>query len=174
MGWIVVATSFSFVVTQLDVTIVNVALPRIASSLSVQVAGLQWVVDAYTLPFAVLMLSAVLGGPHGSGRTSPFIGLAILQPPFRLLAGWRRTARLRYRLRAPRRQGAAAALLIPSSLALSSAEAAGQRSRPSRARRGAVDSGRKRGHCRGTGHRRTAGRKPGLAEYFSGQRSAVR
>ena len=77
MGRIVIATSFSFVVTQLDVTIVNVALPHIASSLSVQVAGLQWVVDAYTLPFAVLMLSAgVLGDRFGS-RRAYLLGLAI-------------------------------------------------------------------------------------------------
>src|ERR1700733_4252695 len=77
MGPIIAATSFGFVVTQLDVTIVNVALPRIASDLSVQVAGLQWAVDAYTLPFAVLMLSAgVLGDRYGSRRTY-LIGLAI-------------------------------------------------------------------------------------------------
>ena len=74
---IVAATSFGFVVTQLDVTIVNIALPRMASDLSVQVAGLQWVVDAYTLPFAVLMLSAgVLGDRFGS-RRAYLAGLAI-------------------------------------------------------------------------------------------------
>ena len=77
MGWIVVATSFSFVVTQLDVTIVNVALPHIASSLSVHVAGLQWVVDAYTLPFAVLMLSAGVSGGRFGSRQTYLIGLAI-------------------------------------------------------------------------------------------------
>src|ERR1700733_14019879 len=77
MNRVIVATSFSFVVTQLDVTIVNVALPHIAQSLSVQVAGLSWVVDAYTLPFAVLMLSAgVLGDRFGS-RLAYLIGLAI-------------------------------------------------------------------------------------------------
>jgi DHA2 family methylenomycin A resistance protein-like MFS transporter len=37
---------------QLDVTIVNVTLPTVAKSLSASVAGLQWVVDTYTLSFA--------------------------------------------------------------------------------------------------------------------------
>ena len=63
---VIVATSFGFVVVQLDVTIVNVALPRIGSDLHASVAGLQWVVDAYILAFAVLLLSAgVIGDRHG-------------------------------------------------------------------------------------------------------------
>lgn len=112
---IVIATSFSFVVTQLDVTVVNVALPHIASSLSVQVAGLQWVVDAYTLPFAVLMLSAgVLGDRFGSRRTY-LIGLAIFAVAS-LACGLAPNAATLIAARAG--QGAGAALLIPSSLAL--------------------------------------------------------
>ena len=115
MGRVVIATSFSFVVTQLDVTIVNVALPHIASSLSVHVAGLQWVVDAYTLPFAVLMLSAgVLGDRFGSRRTY-LIGLAIFGAAS-LGCGLAPNAATLIAARAA--QGAAAALLIPSSLAL--------------------------------------------------------
>jgi len=125
MGWIVVATSFSFVVTQLDVTIVNVALPHIASSLSVQVSGLQWVVDAYTLPFAVLMLSAgVLGDRFGSRRMY-LIGLAIFAAAS-LACGLAPNAATLIAARAA--QGAAAALLIPSSLALLSQAAANDHS----------------------------------------------
>jgi DHA2 family methylenomycin A resistance protein-like MFS transporter len=121
MGWIVVATSFSFVVTQLDVTIVNVALPNIATNLSVQVAGLQWVVDAYALVFAVLMLSAgVLGDRFGSRRTY-LIGLGIFAAAS-LGCGLAPNAATLIAARAG--QGAAAALLIPSSLALLS-QAAG-------------------------------------------------
>src|ERR1700744_3105077 len=56
--WLLVATSFGFVVVQLDVTIVNVALPQIGAALRAGVAGLQWVVDAYTLSFAALLISA--------------------------------------------------------------------------------------------------------------------
>ncbi|QPC93510.1 MFS transporter [Mesorhizobium sp. INR15] len=58
----VAATSLGFVVVQLDVSIVNVALARIGSALSMGVDGLQWVVDAYTLAFASLLLT---GGALG-------------------------------------------------------------------------------------------------------------
>ncbi len=90
MNRIIAATSFGFVVTQLDVTIVNVALPHIASSLSVHVAGLQWVVDAYTLPFAVLMLSA--GGAGRSLRFTPRFsrGLGHLRRGVSGVADWLR------------------------------------------------------------------------------------
>src|ERR1700733_13492695 len=64
--WLLIATSFGFVVVQLDVTIVNVALPQIGSALHAGVAGLQWVVDAYTLSFAALLISAgVIGDRFG-------------------------------------------------------------------------------------------------------------
>ena len=43
------ATSMAFIVGQLDVTIVNVALPAMARDLGAGVAGLQWVVDAYAV-----------------------------------------------------------------------------------------------------------------------------
>ncbi|MEA3148484.1 MAG: transporter, family, methylenomycin resistance protein, partial [Verrucomicrobiota bacterium] len=58
VGWIIAATSFAFAVIQLDVTIVNVALPRISADLGASLAELQWVVDAYTLGFAALLISA--------------------------------------------------------------------------------------------------------------------
>ncbi|MBZ5643380.1 MAG: MFS transporter [Acidobacteriia bacterium] len=112
---IIAATSFGFVVTQLDVTIVNVALSRIAAGLSVHVAGLQWVVDAYTLPFAVLMLSAgVLGDRFGS-RRAYLAGLAIFAAAS-LACGLAPNVATLIAARAV--QGAGGALLIPSSLAL--------------------------------------------------------
>jgi DHA2 family methylenomycin A resistance protein-like MFS transporter len=66
---IVGTVSVGFVVTQLDVTIVNIALAKISADLHASVAGLQWIVDAYALAFAVLMLSAgVLGDRLGARR----------------------------------------------------------------------------------------------------------
>ena len=63
------ACSFAFIIVQLDVTIVNVALPRMGQELGASVGDLQWVVDAYTLGFAVFLLSAgVLGDKFGSRR----------------------------------------------------------------------------------------------------------
>ncbi len=115
MSRIIAATCFGFVVTQLDVTIVNVALAHISSDLSVQVDGLQWVVDAYTLPFAVLMLSAgVLGDRFGS-RRAYLIGLTIFGTAS-LACGLAPNVATLITARAA--QGAAATLLIPSSLAL--------------------------------------------------------
>jgi DHA2 family methylenomycin A resistance protein-like MFS transporter len=55
---VVTITSLAFMVAQLDVSIVNLALPQIAHTYHAGVSTLQWVVDAYTLAFAVLMLSA--------------------------------------------------------------------------------------------------------------------
>jgi MFS transporter, DHA2 family, methylenomycin A resistance protein len=125
MNRIIAATSFGFVVTQLDVTIVNVALPHIAASLSVHVAGLQWVVDAYTLPFAVLMLSAgVLGDRFGSRRAF-LAGLAIFGAAS-LACGLAPNVATLIAARAA--QGVAAALLIPSSLALLNQAAASDHS----------------------------------------------
>ena len=42
----------------LDVTIVNVALPDIQTSLKASFSDLQWVVDAYALTLAALLLTA--------------------------------------------------------------------------------------------------------------------
>ncbi|HXZ06584.1 MAG TPA: MFS transporter, partial [Paraburkholderia sp.] len=52
------ATSLGFVIICLDVTVVNVALARIRASLSIDATSLEWVVNAYTLAFASLLLSA--------------------------------------------------------------------------------------------------------------------
>ncbi|HEU4415472.1 MAG TPA: MFS transporter [Candidatus Angelobacter sp.] len=113
--WLLIATSFGFVVVQLDVTIVNVALPQIGSHLHAGVAGLQWVVDAYTLTFAALLISAgVIGDRLGSCRiylagfvifTATSIGCG-LAPTIGFLVAARAV------------QGAGAALLVPTSLAL--------------------------------------------------------
>jgi EmrB/QacA subfamily drug resistance transporter len=53
-----------------DNTIVNVALPTIAADLHADLGELQWVVDAYTLTFAGLLLVAgALGDRYGRRRT---------------------------------------------------------------------------------------------------------
>jgi DHA2 family methylenomycin A resistance protein-like MFS transporter len=121
MGRVIVATSFSFVVTQLDLTIVNVALPRIAADLSATVAGLQWVVDAYTLPFAVLIISAGVFGDRFGSRRAYLLGLAVFAAASAACGLAPSPAAL---IAARAAQGAGAALLIPSSLALLSHAAA--------------------------------------------------
>ena len=53
-----ISVCLGFFVIQLDVTIVNVALPAIQREIGGSLAGLQWVVDAYTLALASIMLTA--------------------------------------------------------------------------------------------------------------------
>src|SRR3954466_6495716 len=45
-------------VLMLDIAVVNTALPHIASDLNASLSGLQWVVDAYTLALASVVLTA--------------------------------------------------------------------------------------------------------------------
>lgn len=60
----------------LDNTIVNVALPSLGLQLHTGISGLQWVVDAYTLTFAGLLLAfGHLGDRYGRRRVM-MIGLA--------------------------------------------------------------------------------------------------
>jgi MFS family permease len=55
---ILVICSISLLIVGLDVTIVNVALPAIQRSLHTTLSGLQWIVDAYTLVLASLLMLA--------------------------------------------------------------------------------------------------------------------
>ncbi len=60
----------SLFIVGLDVTIVNVALPSIGRDLHAGVSGLQWVIDAYTLVLAsLLMLSGSTADRVGRRRT---------------------------------------------------------------------------------------------------------
>ena len=56
----------SLLLTGMDVTIVNVALPAIQHALGAGVSGLQWVMDAYTLVVAsLLMLAGAMSDRYG-------------------------------------------------------------------------------------------------------------
>ena len=114
-GWVVAAASFGFVVVQLDVTIVNVALPSMAMSLGAHVAGLQWVVDAYTLSFAVLLLSAGVFGDLFGTRRAYLAGFGVFAMAS-LACGLAPNAVWLVAARAV--QGVGAALVVPNSLAL--------------------------------------------------------
>src|SRR5216683_5828476 len=64
----------------LDASIVVLALPKIQADLHTSLSDLQWVVDAYTLPFSVLMLSAgTLGDRFGRKRVF-LLGLGLFLP----------------------------------------------------------------------------------------------
>ena len=112
---IVATVSVGFVVTQLDVTIVNIALAHMAGDLHLPVAGLQWVVDAYTLAFAVLMLSAGALGDRFGARRLYAAGL-VLFALASLASGAAIAPAMLIAARAL--QGVGAAAMLPNSLAL--------------------------------------------------------
>jgi EmrB/QacA subfamily drug resistance transporter len=55
---ILIALLFASFVVSLDTTLVNVALPTLTRELGASTSQLQWVVDAYTLVFAALLLTS--------------------------------------------------------------------------------------------------------------------
>jgi MFS family permease len=59
---------FGLFMVMLDNTVVNLALPTIQRELTSGLTGLQWIVDAFTLLLASLMLT---GGTLGSGSSWP-------------------------------------------------------------------------------------------------------
>jgi MFS family permease len=99
----------------LDVTIVAVALPSLRDGLGFSAAGLQWVISAYVLAFAGLLL---LGGRAADlwGRRRLFLaGLAT----FAGASGWCGLAGASWELVAARAvQGAGAAVVAPAALSL--------------------------------------------------------
>jgi len=109
------AMSLGYGVVQLDVTIVNTALASIGSSLGGGVAELQWVVSAYTIAFAALILTAgALGDRIGAKRVF-MAGFAIFTAAS-LACGLSPDALTLIVARAV--QGLGAAILVPNSLAL--------------------------------------------------------
>jgi EmrB/QacA subfamily drug resistance transporter len=56
--WTLIAVCTTTFMLLVDITIVNVAIPSIQRSLSASLTGLQWVVDAYALTLAALILTA--------------------------------------------------------------------------------------------------------------------
>src|SRR5918997_3162918 len=56
--WTLTAVSVATFMLLLDITVVNVALPSIREDLGASFTDLQWVVDAYALTLAALVLTA--------------------------------------------------------------------------------------------------------------------
>jgi len=103
------------VVVILDTSIVNIALERIADAFTTEIAGLQWVVNAYTLAFASLLLTGGTLGDRLGARRIYLAGLAV----FTLASALCGTANSLPVLTAARIvQGAGAAMLVPCSLSL--------------------------------------------------------
>lgn len=112
---ILAATSVSYVLVILDTSIVNVALARIADGLGADVAALQWIVNAYTVVFASLLLTGgTLGDRYGARRV--YLAGFVLFTLASALCG--AAPSLAVLIGARVLQGVGAALLVPCSLTL--------------------------------------------------------
>lgn len=107
----VAASSLSFI----DGSILNVALPAIRDSTGAGAAEVQWVVNAYTLPLAALILLGGALGDHQGRRRWLVIGTALFGVASLVCA---LSGSLEMLLAGRALQGIGAALLLPNSLAL--------------------------------------------------------
>jgi len=111
---LLVATLGMFIVT-LDALVINVALPAIGSDLGNGMTGLQWVVDGYTLTFAALLLSAGALSDRIGARQAFAAGLVLFVAAS---AACGMAPNIGVLVAARFAQGAGAALIMPTSLAL--------------------------------------------------------
>ena len=77
--WTLAAVSIATFMLLLDITVVNTALPSIQRDLGGTFADLQWVVDAYTLSLAAIVLAA--GSPGRRLRSSAAISSSSATSP---------------------------------------------------------------------------------------------
>jgi EmrB/QacA subfamily drug resistance transporter len=75
--WTLIAVSTATFMLLLDITVVNVALPSIRKDLGASFTDLQWVVDAYALTLAALVLTAGSLADRLGRRRLFIVGLAI-------------------------------------------------------------------------------------------------
>ena len=124
LALILIAASLPMFMASLDNLVMTFALPTIQADLNATLEDLQWFVNAYTLPFATLMLPAsALGDRWGRRRvfsaglllfTAASVAAALATSPATLIA-------------ARAVQGAGAATLLPLSLALIAGSVSAQR-----------------------------------------------
>ncbi|WP_329457068.1 MFS transporter [Streptomyces sp. NBC_01497] len=113
--WVILTTVLGSSMALLDSTVVNVALPHIGDDLHAKLSALQWIVNAYTVTLAGLIL---LGGSLGDryGRRNVFVLGIVWFALGSLLCGVAPSAPVLIIARAL--QGVGGALLTPGSLAI--------------------------------------------------------
>lgn len=112
---LVLALCSGYFLVLLDVTVVNVALPQIGAGLGASGSALAWVVDAYAVPLAALLLASGAIGDRIGHRRVVLLGFALFGTASVLCA----TAPSIGVLVAARAvQGVGAALMLPGTLAL--------------------------------------------------------
>jgi EmrB/QacA subfamily drug resistance transporter len=113
--WTLAAVSFGLFMIMLDNTVVNVALPSIERDLHVSIASLEWIVAAYALTFAALMIT---GGKLADlyGRRRIFVVGIVIFTLSSLACGLAPSAGFLIGARAV--QGVGAALMNPATLSI--------------------------------------------------------
>jgi MFS transporter, DHA2 family, methylenomycin A resistance protein len=109
------AGSLAFFIVVLDITVVSVALPSIGRELHGGLAGLEWIIDGYVVVFSALLLSSgTVSDRVGASRAlaAGFICFILASAACGLAPA------LGFLLAARVVQGAAAAIMLPASLAL--------------------------------------------------------
>ena len=89
-GWVLALTSVASFMVSLDTQVVATALPVIRVHLHASLAALEWTVNAYTLSFAVLLLTGAALGER-LGRRRMLRSASDCSPPRRPRARWPRT-----------------------------------------------------------------------------------
>ncbi len=113
--WMLVVLCLSVLLVTVDNTIVNVALPTLSQDLGASTSALQWIVDAYTLVFAGLLL---VGGHLGDrfGRSAMLrLGLVLFALTSLASAAAHTTGQL---IAGRAAMGIGAALIYPATLGL--------------------------------------------------------
>jgi EmrB/QacA subfamily drug resistance transporter len=113
--WTLGAMCFALFMVMLDNTVVNVALPSIQRELHAPISGLEWVINGYTLTFAVLIAT---GGRLGDifGRRLMFLAGVIIFAVTSATAGLAQDPAMLIGSRAV--QGIGAALMMPATLSI--------------------------------------------------------
>src|SRR5438477_11461490 len=113
--WVLVATVLASSMAFIDSTVVNVALPALQANLNATIVDVQWVIEAYSLLLAALLLVGGSLGDHCGRRRIFLLGVAV----FALASAWCGCAfDIRQLIVGRAVQGFGAALLVPGSLAI--------------------------------------------------------
>jgi len=112
---ILIVVSLGFFMTLLDLTIVNIAIPNMIDKLHASLDDVLWVINAYALVLAVLLITAGRLGDLLGQRTMFFAGVALFTAAS-VACGLAPTAGWLIAFRAM--QGLGAAALMPQTLAI--------------------------------------------------------
>src|SRR5437868_4611676 len=116
--WGLGALSVSLFMIMLDNTVVSVALPSIQSDLGSSLTQLEWVINAYAMVFAVLLLTGGKLADYLGRRRIFVLGLVVFSASS-LWCGLASTGGMLISARAV--QGIGAALMLPATLSIISA-----------------------------------------------------